>query len=159
MPRKQIPLMVRLWSRVDCKSDGCWIWNGPVNKAGYGVVGKGGRSGGMLLTHRVSWEMLRGPIPDGMNVLHRCDSPPCVNPDHLFLGTQADNVADMLAKGRGNAPTGSRHYRAKLNEQMVLSIRQARREGVAYSILAKQYKVAIATIWHVASYHTWRNVP
>ena len=72
----------------------CWEWRGLRDKHGYG------RKGPYKTTHRLAWEWANGPVPAGMCVLHRCDNPPCCNPDHLFLGTQADNLADMVAKGR-----------------------------------------------------------
>lgn len=76
---------------------GCWIWTGNVNALGYGRFWV---EGGLEYAHRCSWELHRGQIPDGANVLHRCDQPHCVNPDHLFLGSQADNMEDMRRKGR-----------------------------------------------------------
>lgn len=82
-------------------SGACWIWTGPTNNHGYG------RFGGSRYAHRVSYQLAHGPIPPGMVVLHRCDNPPCVNPDHLSLGTQRDNVRDMVTKGRHN-PGGFR---------------------------------------------------
>lgn len=78
--------------------DGCIEWKGARNPQGYGqkcIKGKRYR------THRLAWEWANGPIPEGLFVLHKCDNPPCCNPDHLFLGTQTDNMQDMLAKGRG----------------------------------------------------------
>jgi hypothetical protein len=86
----------RFWSRVD-KTDGCWLWTGWTSRFGYGRIKRDNRE---CLTHRVSWELTNGPIPDGMCVLHRCDVPACVRPDHLFLGTKTDNAADRTAKGR-----------------------------------------------------------
>jgi hypothetical protein len=97
-------LEAHFWARVN-KTDDCWLWMGSRNalRYGYGVYGKGGK-----YAHRLSWEIHHGrPIPPGMNILHRCDNPPCVNPDHLFLGTQADNVVDMVRKGRAR-PWGAR---------------------------------------------------
>lgn len=76
---------------------GCWIWTGTVNERGYGRVYSGGR---MWIAHRLSWTQVNGPIPAHMFVCHRCDTPSCVNPDHLFLGSPRDNVIDMAAKGR-----------------------------------------------------------
>ena len=77
---------------------GCWEFTGPRANYGYGKVGF---ADGMRAAHRISWEHHNGPIPVGMLVLHRCDNPPCVNPEHLWIGTQADNMRDMVAKGRG----------------------------------------------------------
>ena len=94
-------LAQRFWSKV-VKSkhpDGCWVWTGARGSKGYGSLARGER-GLTRLTHRISWEMHHGPIPDGMCVCHHCDSPPCIRPDHLFLGTDSDNMRDMNAKGR-----------------------------------------------------------
>ena len=81
------------------KTSGCWIWEGTRERKGYGRLGRG-HSSGQLLAHRASYELFVGPIPDGMMVLHRCDIPSCVNPEHLFIGTAADNARDEVAKGR-----------------------------------------------------------
>lgn len=89
----------RFWPRVQ-KTDGCWLWTGPKNQFGYGHMNSGRYHGNVRSSHRVSWLIHFGPIPPGLFVLHRCDNPPCVRPDHLFLGTQSDNLADMRAKGR-----------------------------------------------------------
>ena len=87
----------RLWNRVR-KGSSCWTWTG-ATQHGYGYIGENGK---ILRTHRVSWTLHHGPIPDGLCVLHHCDNPPCVRPSHLFLGTHTDNMKDMVSKGRGN---------------------------------------------------------
>ena len=79
------------------KKTGCWLWTGQRKRHGYGVIKIGGIE---TKTHRAMWEVVNGPIPDGLCVLHRCDVPPCCNPEHLFLGTQGDNVRDCCKKGR-----------------------------------------------------------
>jgi hypothetical protein len=89
----------RFWVHV-VKSPGCWRWTGPTNYRGYGQIRKGGAATRNLLAHRVSWALHRGPIPEGLCVLHRCDDPPCTNPDHLWLGTIEDNNRDSRLKGR-----------------------------------------------------------
>ena len=87
----------RFWRKVD-KSGECWLWQGATYcRMHYGCLGIGGRT---TRAHRFSWELHNGPIPDGLCVLHRCDVPRCVNPDHLFLGTKLDNMKDRTAKGR-----------------------------------------------------------
>lgn len=95
-------LIARLWSRVSrAKDDECWLWAGSTLRNGYGqisVTHNGHAS--PLMTHRVMWVLTYGPIPDGLSVLHRCDVPRCVNPTHLFLGTQRDNIHDAQRKGR-----------------------------------------------------------
>jgi hypothetical protein len=87
------------FERRTVRGPGCWSWAG-ATRNGYGVLGRGGRAEGLVYAHRLSWELQHGPIPEGGCVLHRCDNPPCTNPDHLWLGTKADNNRDMAAKGR-----------------------------------------------------------
>jgi hypothetical protein len=94
---KPAPFAERFWQYV-VETEGCWLWTGTINKAGYGQITP--RKGHKALAHRLSWMMLRGDIPPGMCVLHHCDNPPCVNPEHLFIGTAKDNMQDMYRKGR-----------------------------------------------------------
>ena len=94
--RPPLPVAPRFWAHTH-KGDSCWTWTAARDRDGYGVMRVYGK---MTKTHRVSWMLHYGSIPDGLQVLHRCDHPGCVRPDHLFLGTGADNVADMIEKRR-----------------------------------------------------------
>ena len=126
-----INIKERLTRKIDINQNGCWVFRGFRLSNGYGRIQ--GPSG-LSLAHRASWEAYRGPIPSGLCVLHLCDNPPCVNPEHLFLGTQRDNVLDMLAKGRDRHATeviktrGEKHWRCKLTREQVLEIRRRRSE-------------------------------
>jgi hypothetical protein len=97
-PKPKADPAARFWAKVQ-RGEGCWEWQGANNGKGYGCFGKEGSR--PYYAHRFSWELHAGPIPDGLFVLHRCDNRRCVNPEHLFLGTQGDNMRDMIAKGRG----------------------------------------------------------
>lgn len=104
----RIPIEGRFWDRVR-KSDGCWEWMGNRMPRGYGLISAEKPNGGSRLAHRVSWELHFGPIPKGLMVCHACDNPPCVRPDHLFLGTGLENSADMVSKGRQRKPRQTKH--------------------------------------------------
>jgi hypothetical protein len=136
------------------QSDACWEWTGARNLQGYGVlrVGESAR-----LAHRITWELEHGKIPVGLVVLHRCDNPGCVRPGHLFLGTNADNVADMDAKGRRRSkpPKGSAHPKSKLTDEAVREIRGSPTMG---RDLAIKYGVSQALISDVRKNRIWKHV-
>ncbi len=142
----------RFWKRVT-KADGCWEWTGNRSH-GYGLVCAGKKRVG---AHRRSWEMANGPVPAGMWVLHKCDNPPCVRPDHLFLGHQKDNEADKVAKGRQRY--GSRHGNAKLTEDDVIDIRSLRSFGATLRDLSTSFAVAEGVISSIANRRAWKHVP
>ena len=105
---------------VPDKKTGCWIWTGCLGRKGYGVLTIQQR---FQRAHRVAYEVWRGPIPQGMQVLHRCDRPQCVNPDHLFLGTNGDNIRDSISKGRWlNKVTGADVVKIKSSKESIRSI-------------------------------------
>ncbi len=119
---------------------GCWIWMRACTGKGYGQIRV---SNVCYLTHRLSWEIHNGEIPEGMFVLHRCDVPPCLNPNHLFLGTAAQNMEDMWRKGRGvGAELGSRRA-AKLSIEETLAIHADTR---SLSVIAKEYKTCKSNV-------------
>lgn len=135
-------------------NSGCWLWTASGNNKGYGQIRRGQTQ---AKAHRVSWELHHGPIPDNLCVLHTCDTPPCVNPHHLFLGTVADNNADMVAKGRHSAVSGESHYRAKLTAAQVVEIRS--RQGQTHKALAKEFGVSNQQISKIRAGEFWKPVP
>ena|SRR5208282_4874728 len=102
---------------------GCWIWLGSVKTGGYGYVMRDGKR---ISMHRLSWARFRGPIPDGLFVLHKCDVTSCINPDHLFIGTATDNNHDMCRKGRLVNPRGDHHVSTKISDADVKTIFQSK---------------------------------
>jgi hypothetical protein len=138
MPYKSIPLTDRLQRGLKLQPSGCWEWQGYCTRGGYGQTGSGGKYGKKLYVHRAIWEIVFGFIPERLCVLHKCDNPPCANPAHLFLGTKADNIADMVSKGRQRGPRGTQHGNAKLTWDQVHAIRVDGRTqlkiGKAYGI-------------------------
>lgn len=157
----------RFWGRV-VKSDGCWEWGGAsFGPGGYGAFWLGGRN---HPAHRVAWTFDVGPVPDGMFVCHHCDNPKCVRPDHLFLGTAADNNADMASKGRAargqrhssvlhpeTVPRCEMHGNAKLTTPSVRAIRGEYASGASLDLLARTYNVNRTTIHRAATHRSWRS--
>lgn len=142
-------LSVRFDEKV-IKTKGCWEWVGATISKGYGMIGR-------ELAHRVSYQLFVGEIPSGLFVLHRCDNRSCVNPKHLFLGTNTDNMQDMLTKNRGNKAKGAAVCNAKLTEALVKEIRE-RSQLVQHKDIAKEYGVTASTIGRVRSRKTWKHI-
>jgi len=146
-----LPAEVRFFRSVSPEPNtGCWLWGAAVNVCGYGIF-KGPNSG---LVHRFSWELHYGEIPESLNVLHRCDVPCCVNPEHLFLGTQHENILDMENKKRSRHPAGGVHGRAILTEDQVREIRAAKNSRG----LARKYGVSRHVIQYARRPGTWKTV-
>ncbi len=163
----------RFWAKVEKTAD-CWLWRGGLNENGYGVFRLNNRT---VLSHRVAYELSNGTIPDGLLVCHHCDNPPCMRPDHLFIGTNADNVRDRVEKGRsakGGAAKGEKHWskthperiargekhgRAVLAEEEVRAIRSRYQTGVITQYrLAEEFGVRKGTISRVLRRESWAHV-
>lgn len=145
----------RFWAKVSQTEDGCWLWTAYCNQKGYGRVGAEGRK--VKSAHRVAWELMYGPILNGLHVLHRCDNPSCVRPDHLFLGTNKDNAGDREAKGRGNQPRGLQNGNAKLTDAFVKEI-LANKGTMTQARIAGVFGVTRSTISKVLLGKSWRHV-
>lgn len=168
--------------QVEKRASGCWEWTGARFPFGHGRCTHFGRTMG---THRVAWLLFRGGIPTGKCVLHKCDNPPCVNPDHLYIGTKADNVRDAETRGRARHPAGdangsrtkphrrahgerngsvthpgirkgARNGRAKLSGGDVQNIRMSYAAGARQTDLAETYGVSQSTISSIVRLETWQ---
>ena len=145
-----VPTAQRFWAKVR-KTDGCWLWVGARGSNGYGYIRHDGRDCG---AHRVSYELHRGPIPSGLQVRHDCDTPLCVNPAHMRLGTVRDNAQDKLRRGRMpdvEPPHyyGEQHPGHKLTSADVTLIKEMRAQGTPYSTLASVFGVTKQQIAHI----------
>lgn len=157
--------MDRFWSKVE-RTDDCWLWT--AHHAVYGSFWFEGRT---QSAHRVAWKLTRGPIPVGMLVMHTCDTPTCVRPDHLRLGTNTENTRDMLAKGRAQTGPahyskrrpelvlrGERHGQARFTTDQVRDVRRRHETGTSMYRLAKEYGVSDTAIKHIVERRNWRHV-
>lgn len=149
-------LQDRFWEQVALHDpDQCWMW----------TSGKDGRYGRFyykdshIRAHRLAYILKHGSIPDGLEVCHSCDVPLCVNPRHLFIGSHQDNMSDMVAKGRTNAPKGTRQHLARLDEEKVLEIRRLYASGkYSHLKLAHIFEVSEPTIRQVVTRTTWTHI-
>ncbi len=147
---RRIPFQDRFWKYV-WKTDTCWLWIGAYRGA-YGTISKqGGKRS--TFSHRASWTINVGPIPNRLNVLHRCDNPSCVRPDHLFLGTSADNTADMIAKDR--QCRGERSHTAKLTSQQVIEIRNS---GLTQRQIVERYGIVQSVASAILLRKSWKHI-
>lgn len=130
--------MKEFFKRVN-KTDNCWLWTGSIRN-GYGLFSHNLKT---ISAHRFSYEIHKGPIPNGLIVLHSCDVPNCVNPEHLSVGTHLDNNRDMISKGRNKQPSGERHGLSKFSDEQREVIRKDSRSARA---IAKELGVCNSTI-------------
>lgn len=152
--RKRRPVADRFWEKVD-KTGDCWLWTGACKANGYGVFGIG-RAEGNEYAHRYAYALAHGPIPAGQSVCHRCDVRSCCNHDHLFIGTTADNQADMVMKGR--SLRGERHNLAKLNAETVGEIRARWALGETQARLAESFDVDKRTVSQIIRGAIWSHL-
>ena len=145
----------RLISRVGIdRVSGCWIWKGSALVNGYGQFGRYPLAS--TTAHRAMWESVHGPIPTGFDICHRCDVRPCINPEHLFLGTRLENMRDAAAKGR--VQRGESRYNSKLSESSVLQIRACSLRRGDLTKLASEFNVNQQTVGDVVRRRSWRHL-
>lgn len=160
-------LKERFWKKVN-KTEHCWVWTGCLGKDGYGRISTLNIP---ELAHRASWRLINGEIPKNLWVLHHCDNPSCVRPDHLFLGSHLDNMMDMVKKGRQakgdrnssvkhpeKLPRGETHHFAKLNSKQIISIRKRFFHGEKQSRLSEEFNVSQSQISNIVIRKHWAHV-
>jgi len=149
MPR--VTLLERFWRHVSV-GDGCWEWQGALYDGGYGLFTLEGRN---RRANRIAWELTFGSIPKGLLVCHKCDNPSCVRPGHLFLGTNAENMADKVQKGRSRWHSGESNGMAKLTPERVQAIREGSEQGLSYRALARMHGVHYSTVGEIVRGEIW----
>lgn len=156
--RSEAPIEVRFFRQLE-KTDSCWLWKGRLVGKGYGQIGLGGKGAKQVLVHRLSYEIHKGPIPEGMVVMHSCDNPRCVNPKHLEAGTQSQNIKDAFARMRKFQPIkkakGEDCGAAKLTNEIVLGIRSS---ALSLKELATLHNVSKSAIERIRYRKTWRHI-
>lgn len=153
--QRPLPLSVRIAQRT-VRDGECLIYQSKAKtRSGHVLIVRDGRSLGV---HRAAWELVNGPVPEGLCVCHRCDRPRCVNVDHLFLGTIADNNADRDQKGRHVALRGSTNGTAKLDEAAVAQIKRRLADGESTYSVAEAFGVTQSTTWLIKAGRTWKHV-
>ena len=151
----------RFWKYVR-KTETCWLWIGARAKFGYGVLQVGSRYDGtnrVTTAHRISYEIANGPIIGDWHVCHHCDTPPCVNPEHLFLGTARDNMRDAASKGRTQRLVGEQKALARTTDEMVREIRRRYAAGgISQSALGRELGIPTMRVHFIVHRRSWRHV-
>ena len=146
----------RFMNKVKKDESGCWLWTAGIHKDGYGdFVPEGGRSG---LAHRSSYRLFKGPLEDEKLVLHSCHVPRCVNPDHLRLGTDADNASDKVQADRCNPSMGEKHHGALFTNKEIKEIRKLATDGESYASLSRKFRGNAETISNIVRRITWKHI-
>lgn len=149
-PRTDQESIRDFWDSVD-KSGECWLWRLGTDSHGYGIFRYNGKP---RRVHRLAWTWTNGAVPDGLFVLHKCDTPACVNPDHLFLGTQGDNNNDCIRKARGNRQHGSSRPDAKITEEQARQIFLDARSPIE---IGREYGVSDTTVRYIKKRKKWKR--
>lgn len=149
-------LLQSFWGKVRI-TPGCWIWVAQTSSSGYGKISLARRFGFTTYAHRLSWIIHFGFIPEGMNVCHNCDTPHCINPHHLFLGTQQDNVDDMMSKDRGRFTPhlGEENGNSRLTRDDIIDIRNSPKTRQE---LSHQYGISKSMIGKIVNFRSWRHL-
>lgn len=155
--RKSHETHVRAGIPIGLPEDACWPWQGAHHTQGYGRCWDT-RIGKIRYAHRLVYELLRGPIPDGLDILHSCDNPPCVNPAHLRIGTHRENMIEKVEKGRANFNRGEDAGNAKLTSNDVRTIRARAAAGETQHSIARDYPVSQVAICLIVNRRTWKHV-
>ena len=132
------------------RGEECIFFNGTINSMGYGVLKVGGRKGKLLSAHRISFRLFNGPIKKGREICHRCDNPKCINPNHLFMGTHEENMADFASK--------LRHPNSKFTPEEIVDIRRRYASGESSRRIASEFGVSHKTILYIKSKKGWKHV-
>jgi hypothetical protein len=146
-------LINRLLNKVEKTEKGCWEWKGTILSVGYGVMNVNSHR---TYTHRLSYLLFKGEIPDEQDVCHKCDNRICVNPDHLWLGSRSDNIHDMVNKNR--QAKGESIGSSKLVTEEVLQIRSLYSKGTTKTKLARKFDVSISAISMIVNRERWRHI-